>query len=86
MIANNVIHFVLVNCQWGKWTATKCSSTCGNSFRTISRKVLTKPAYGGLPCSGNSTITEKCDVASCPGSTIDKDYHKYMTVLIFAAL
>ena len=62
--------FHLVDCEWGPWLETECNKSCGDAFKTRSRKIKQKSAYGGLPCTGDSVMTEKCQLKPCPGKKI----------------
>ena len=57
-----------MNCTWSDWNETKCNATCGNAFKTYTRTVIQKAAFGGLQCTGESTITENCNLKPCPGN------------------
>ena len=61
--------------MWGNWTETinaetgqKCNATCGDAYKTKTRKIVQTAAFGGLPCKGESLITEKCQLKPCPGN------------------
>ena len=68
-MALQLCRLFLVDCQWGNWTETKCNATCGNAFKTNTRTILQKSAYGGQECSGDSTTIEDCLLKPCPGTT-----------------
>ena len=47
----------------------KCSATCGSkAFRTKTRQVIQKAAYGGKQCD-KTKITENCDLDECPSKS-----------------
>jgi len=57
-----------INCELsplseGTWTG--CSKTCGSGTRTLSRRIVTQPDYGGLVC-GATDVTESCNDENCP--------------------
>ena len=54
--------------MWGNWAETKCNATCGDAFKTKTRKIVQMEAFGGLPCKGESLTTEKCQIKPCPGN------------------
>ena len=65
-----MVLYFLVDCQWSSWNITDCNGTCGDLvFRTKTREILTKAAFGGKECTGNSTQVEKCNVKPCPGKS-----------------
>nr|XP_022321026.1 coadhesin-like isoform X3 [Crassostrea virginica] len=51
-----------VDGNWSPWKQdSSCSATCGLAFRTSTRECdHPPPQYGGKPCEGNSTDTERC--------------------------
>ena len=59
---------ILVDCMWGNWTETKCSTTCGDTFKTKNRTIVQTAAFGGRPCKGESLTTQKCLYKPCPGN------------------
>lgn len=60
-------YLALVDCMWGNWTETKCNATCGDAFKTKTRNIVQMAVFGGLPCKGESLVTEKCQLKPCPG-------------------
>ena len=56
-----------VDCEWDKWKTGKCSTTCGGGVKYVTRKKIVEAAHGGKNCSGDSIITESCNVEECPG-------------------
>ncbi|WAQ94481.1 HMCN1-like protein [Mya arenaria] len=57
-----------VNGNWSAWSGfTACSVTCGGGFMTRLRTCDSpKPDPEGMPCEGNNTETEICNVDECP--------------------
>ena len=56
---------VAIDCEWGSWRITDCSSTCGIGTRTKKRTVAIKETHGGK-CIGKSRINEPCKIKNCP--------------------
>ena len=54
-----------VNCEWGEWFYSQCSTTCGPGLTTRSRSKIVTEQYGGT-CSGNSTERVYCNAKWCP--------------------
>ena len=52
----------------------KCSASCGSTaFRTKTRQVIQKAAYGGKQCD-KTRITENCGLPECPPSKCNLSY------------
>ena len=75
----------IVNCQWENWTTTECNATCGNAFRTYKRKIIQIAAFGGVECTGESTMTKECQLKACPGTTdfFNTYYSKKVTIMSY---
>ena len=61
--------------SWSSWTA--CSRTCGDGERVRQRSCQNPPpSNGGATCDklGPSVEKQKCNLASCPGRSIDFEY------------
>ena len=58
---------LLVNGGWGIWGAYgKCSRLCGGGEKTRKRSCNKPvPSNGGLPCSGQSVQSAKCNTKPC---------------------
>ncbi|XP_057298171.1 SCO-spondin-like isoform X3 [Hydractinia symbiolongicarpus] len=56
-----------VHGNWGSWTASSCSATCGSGMRSRTRVCNSPaPANGGNPCAGASTDQITCNEGLCP--------------------
>jgi competence ComEA-like helix-hairpin-helix protein len=57
-----------VHCElsdYSEWSV--CSVSCGNGFRTKTRRINKMHEWGGAPCTGRTLkATEKCDMGICP--------------------
>ena len=62
--------FLLVDCEWGEWTESKASATCGEAFKTKTRKIIQKAAYGGKQCEGSSFKKDNVQLAPCASKCI----------------
>ena len=60
-----VFMFLLVNCKWGQWSEWNINATCGEAFKTKTRKIIQKAAYGGKQCEGSSVETKKFQLPPC---------------------
>ena len=59
----------IVDCEFGRWKVGPCNATCGpSSFRTKTRKIVTKAANGGQECTNETEIFESCNLDPCPGN------------------
>ena len=65
-LSNNFV----VDCVWGDWFSEGCSVTCSDGIEIFGRDILQKEMFGGKPCVGNSTRSEKCFKGDCPGTII----------------
>ena len=54
--------------QWGAWaTWGSCNATCGGGAQARTRKCNhPSPRFGGAPCAGLESQTQKCGTQSCP--------------------
>ena len=57
--------------DWTPWTEwSECSRSCGGGSRTKVRECVLPPIRaGGLQCTGESAVTEKCNKEECPAWT-----------------
>ena len=59
----------IVDCEFSGWEIGPCNATCGpSSFRTKTRKIVTKAANGGQECTNETEIFENCNLDPCPGN------------------
>ena len=58
-----------VHCQWGPWEVTECDKTCGGGTKTSTREITQEAQNEGNACTGESTITESCNVQECPSKS-----------------
>lgn len=63
---------VLVDGQWGMWSALSvCSVTCGHGLQTRTRGCDSPaPANGGAQCRGITNETQNCNMGSCLSTSI----------------
>jgi hypothetical protein len=55
-----------INCKLSAWgSMSKCSVTCGVGTQFQTRKVVTKPRFGGVAC-GTLIATSNCNRGVCP--------------------
>ncbi|CAH1403032.1 unnamed protein product [Nezara viridula] len=61
-----------INGNWGEWSDwSECSTTCGYSIKMRMRRCNNPaPAFGGLPCSGNSRDVTLCKKPKCEESYV----------------
>ena len=58
---------ISVNCEWSTWGDwSSCTKTCEGGNKTRKRIKTANEANGGF-CHGQPSITESCNVDSCPG-------------------
>ncbi|CAC5412630.1 unnamed protein product [Mytilus coruscus] len=56
-----------VDGEWGSWSTTPCSVTCGNGFKFRNRSCDNpSPSKDGQYCVGNSTEYSNCRLRNCP--------------------
>ena len=60
----------LVDCEWGEWESTGCSTTCSDGIEIFGREKIQEEMFGGDSCAGNFTRTEVCNQGDCPGTYI----------------
>ncbi|VDI65898.1 Hypothetical predicted protein [Mytilus galloprovincialis] len=72
-IVTNIQEFNISNCtipvdgQWGSWTTTSCSMTCGNGMIYRNRTCNTpSPSDGGKNCQGVDNESSVCNLGDCP--------------------
>jgi len=49
--------------SWGKWTT--CSATCGQGKQSCTRGYARMAKNGGIPCSGEKSKTQTCQIKKC---------------------
>ena len=69
---HGIVKFIVVDCLWGEWKISECSTTCGDGERTKTRNKTVDADHGGEECSGFSNGTERCNVVECPGKPYNK--------------
>ena len=65
-----VFMFLLVNCKWGQWSEWNINATCGEAFKTKTRKIIQKAAYGGKQCEGSSFEKKNVQLRPCASKCI----------------
>uniref|UniRef100_A0A4W3IKP0 Adhesion G protein-coupled receptor B3 n=1 Tax=Callorhinchus milii TaxID=7868 RepID=A0A4W3IKP0_CALMI len=60
--------------EWSPWSL--CSFTCGRGQRTRTRSCVS-PQHGGRSCDGAETQTKICNIALCPGTSIDGQWKEW---------
>uniref|UniRef100_A0A671WVY6 Adhesion G protein-coupled receptor B3 n=1 Tax=Sparus aurata TaxID=8175 RepID=A0A671WVY6_SPAAU len=60
--------------EWSPWSL--CSFTCGRGHRTRTR-MCAPPQHGGRACDGPETQTKLCNIALCPGITLDGQWQEW---------
>ena len=65
----------LVDCVWGPWIPSPCSTSCGNGTQTLTRSMIRNATYGGKPCDGLTEKIIKCDQKECPGKFDEFEYY-----------
>ena len=65
---SNIICFT-VDGNWSEWSDwDACPVTCGGGVQNRSRTCTNPPpAFGGMPCPGESDETRSCNEDPCPG-------------------
>ena len=58
---------ILVDCLWGPWKTSQCSTSCGNGTKILTRSIFRNETNGGKPCSGTTEKVVACDYERCPG-------------------
>lgn len=74
--------FISVDGNWTDWSSwNECSVTCGRGLKDRERTCSNPlPQYGGTPCAGNATTSEKCNDDPCPSK------NKSKTIFLFCSL
>uniref|UniRef100_A0A674GND0 Adhesion G protein-coupled receptor B1 n=1 Tax=Taeniopygia guttata TaxID=59729 RepID=A0A674GND0_TAEGU len=60
--------------EWSPWSL--CSSTCGRGYRDRTR-TCKPPQFGGNPCEGPEKQTKFCNIALCPGHSVDGNWNEW---------
>ena len=55
------------DCELGDWQEGECSVSCGPGQRVLTRVEIIEEINGGIPCSGDLSKTESCNLKECPG-------------------
>ena len=64
----------VIDCVVSGWTAwSRCSATCGRSFKTKSRTVEVEAMNGGRKCPKKLTKRRRCEVERCGSHTPESD-------------
>ena len=64
--------------QWTEWSASECSTTCGEGHLTRTRKVNQPAAFGGADCEPGRIETKECEnAAPCPEPCILSDWEPW---------
>ena len=64
--------------QWTQWSASECSTTCGEGHLTRTRKVNQPAAFGGADCEPGRIETKECEnAAPCPEPCILSDWEPW---------
>nr|XP_032660283.1 adhesion G protein-coupled receptor B1 isoform X6 [Chelonoidis abingdonii] len=67
----------LVHGTWDEWSPwSLCSSTCGRGYRDRTR-TCKPPQFGGNPCEGPEKQTKFCNIALCPGHSVDGNWNEW---------
>eukprot|EP00112_Aurelia_sp_Birch-Aquarium-sp1_P007646 Seg1835.11 transcript_id=Seg1835.11/GoldUCD/mRNA.D3Y31 product="Zinc metalloproteinase nas-15" protein_id=Seg1835.11/GoldUCD/D3Y31 len=68
--------YASVDGHWARWSSwTSCSVTCGNGFRSRSRRCSDPaPKYGGKGCQGKRQDTLPCNYRKCDFGPLDCDF------------
>merc|ERR1712080_222984 len=73
-----------IDCEWGDWQVGDCDKSCGGGLLTKTRVPEVAEQYGGEECTGQSSVTESCNIQECPGTCINilgdgdcNDYKSY---------
>ena len=70
-----IVHLVARDGNWGAWTATPCSATCGAGRATRVRSCDNPaPSNGGSTCVGDAIVVETCEIQACNGTSDNGDY------------
>ena len=65
----------VVDCLWNEWQIGVCDKSCGGGSRTDTRERKVDVEHGGQECTGDSTLTESCNVHECPGKLVVNMMH-----------
>ena len=75
---------LIVNCQWGEWTSSACSETCGDGTQNKTRNITMEGANGGITCNENdATDIGTCNDGPCPGIKVYSYYQNTSISLIY---
>ncbi|XP_043394937.1 adhesion G protein-coupled receptor B1 isoform X7 [Chelonia mydas] len=67
----------IVHGTWDEWSPwSLCSSTCGRGYRDRTR-TCKPPQFGGNPCEGPEKQTKFCNIALCPGHSVDGNWNEW---------
>jgi len=59
--------YVPVDCEYGEWTHTDCTTTCGKGQWTRTRAVKVQAKHGGVPCNSTLVAISPCEgQKECP--------------------
>ena len=62
------LSFDLVDCLWGPWKSSSCSTSCGNGTKELTRTIIRNSTNGGKACDGFDKELVNCDYLECPGN------------------
>lgn len=66
------------DCELGDWSAwTTCSVSCGNGTSLRERKIVSREAEGGKPCSGALEQENPCYQEGCPVDCLWDDWSEW---------
>ncbi len=66
IIENQLLLFILVDCEWLPWKEWgPCSVSCGGG-RQIRKRFFKPAAFEGKECEGRRFEVQKCNIVNCP--------------------
>ena len=62
------------------------NATCGEAFKTKSREIVQKAAYGGKECEGLAIESERIQLKPCPSKFITQAWKSLIWNIYFPVL
>ena len=79
------IDFSAISGNWGSWSTSLCSVTCGSGIQSRVRKCDNPPPQnGGKACEGKSREVVRCNTQECP--TTGRKYYGSCIYISFQSM
>jgi len=70
---NTIEDAMFVDCKVDEWKSSECSAECGGGTQTLTRNIVTAPAFGGVVCPDLSAVQD-CNTHGCPINCIEGEW------------